>query len=747
MNVLLCLALVARAATSMERHVVLIALDAASYKDAAVFGKKVVSATLSVSVYVPHDVLLDEHLQYPHRMGVFHASPLPDSSISRADKTVEKVSAILEVLATEIALLGRKTRRRRLEEDGTGNTVVLFSVAFREGSLPVPTAVFAAAAFDRFEGPAAPDLLLLEKNKHLRSNSDWHDLQVLGMRLQQSTHQWLHMAREVYLRHADRPQFALLEPRLAIREASVRSRDLQIEYFGHQEVCVSQGGNAAEEAQYHLRYGTTSHNKCAEGAQDEHLFEHHNRTLLSLRCSGTDVNVRESNCAVLHDPLRWRKDIALHIPRSWANHAKYTAERVLVNPLLSVAAGVLRFRAQDTAQAAERVAAAKSGKENFPRQFCWSDKGMTEKHAKARIFYSTTNSSEFVHPILNADEGSDNSSDARPVIQMISATSATAQAIDDGKYIAIAKMYYCKRHGYSYKQMVSEQYVQFLPPNFYEKCPNKQFRPKPSRASSYYVNVMSKPVMIAEAMLQQAATLSSEGSDEVWMVWTDDDVYINPGWLYLPLHKTYLQGVPRSKLVVLSNYRSAFTNVIAIRNTMEGRALVYDWLSVMLSGKVECHAYDQAAFQILILLRLLSNSHAPLLAKPSPSGPYAMKGRVAQRSSVQVESINVTQVFKYNTDRPFNYTCLFSADGKQGCNEGMVWSCDFRFEEALSKAGFTTKKQQFYHNHIISSYSKGCANNYMPVRAGADACMHMPCPMSRVLTPLPRFSLRRTSTW
>jgi hypothetical protein len=112
---------------------------------------------------------------------------------------------------------------------------------------------------------------------------------------------------------------------------------------------------------------------------------------------------------------------------------------------------------------------------------------------------------------MDADGGSDKSTGVRPIIQMISATAATAKAIDDGKYLAIAKMYYCKRHGYSYKQMVSVQYVQFFPPIFYETCANKRFRPQErARSTSYYVNVMSKPVMIAEAMLQQAATLPSD---------------------------------------------------------------------------------------------------------------------------------------------------------------------------------------------------------------------------------------------
>jgi len=712
----LLLSLCAAGGAATEKHLVLIALDEASYRDAINFGGNVLAAatSISIAIYVQHG-LEPESPAFPHRMAYYHATPLADSAVSRRNKTVEKASAILEVLVAETRVLSRARRRRNLVElrgsaaaAAATATTVMYSIAFREGSLPIPTHDF-AAAFDLFAGPEAPDLMLLEKNAHLRSVSDWHDLLVLGLRLHSGTRQWLRDAHAVYLRHADRPQFPLLEPRVALREASVRHPRLAVQYFKQHEVCVSQGTNAEEEAQYRLRYGI--HSECSEGAKDAH----HNRTLLTLRCSGADLHVRESACAVLHEPLRWRKDINIEVPRTWAEHAGYAPERILVNPLVSMSAGVLRFRAEYNAHAAERVAAAKGGQQPFPRQFCWNSEGIIEEHAKSRIFYSTTNSSEYVHPTAKVEEAGGGGVQG-PFVELLSATGATAKALDDAKYLAIAKMYYCKRHGYSYKQMLSDQYVQFFPPNFYETCANERFRPDSNRASTkrpYQQQVMSKPVMVAEAMLEQA--LAVPEASEAWMVWTDDDVYINPGWLYLPLHETYLKDIPKNKLYVVSNYRSAFTNVVAIRNSVEGRALVYDWLAVMLSGKVECHGYDQAAMQILILLRLFSDSHAPLLAKPLSAGPRSMTVHSSRPSTVKVDDITPSSgVYKYPSATPFNYTCLYSEDGADGCNAGAVWSCDFRFEKALSEAGFTTIPQPFFHNHIISSYSKGCANEFVP---------------------------------
>lgn len=41
------------------------------------------------------------------------------------------------------------------------------------------------------------------------------------------------------------------------------------------------------------------------------------------------------------------------------------------------------------------------------------------------------------------------------------------------------------------------------------------------------------------------------------------------GWLYLPLD-AFLSDIPDDKVMVMANYRSTFTNVVAIRNTPQG---------------------------------------------------------------------------------------------------------------------------------------------------------------------------------
>lgn len=174
--------------------------------------------------------------------------------------------------------------------------------------------------------------------------------------------------------------------------------------------------------------------------------------------------------------------------------------------------------------------------------------------------------------------------------------------------------------------------------------------------------------------------------DTQWFVWTDDDTYINPGWAYMPLD-VFLGDIPLDKVYVSGNYRCAFTDVFAIRNTPRGRRLMRDWIAILLSGAIQCHGYDQAALQTLVLQRI-SNSNT------IPGKPANGNGNVF-------------------SPKPMNFTCWYNkANSAVGCTDNADWSCDFKFEKALYKAGYTSKSHHF-HNDMISSYTKGCLNNHI----------------------------------
>jgi len=221
----------------------------------------------------------------------------------------------------------------------------------------------------------------------------------------------------------------------------------------------------------------------------------------------------------------------------------------------------------------------------------------------------------------------------------------------------LAKMMYCRRHGYTFLHALSNQFVAFFPADLYS-----DIRAEMSH-TAYFKGLMSKTLMVADALLQHP--------DHAWVVWTDDDVYINPGWLYLPL-EAFLGDVPADKVFVSANYRSTFTNVFAVRNTEAGRRLVYDWIAVAMSGHVQCHGFDQAAIGTLLLTRILGRME-----------PF-----------------------------PFNHTCTWSETGFSGCNAKGDWSCDFKVEASLYRAGFKTRAADFF-GQKISSYTKGCANHLL----------------------------------
>lgn len=140
----------------------------------------------------------------------------------------------------------------------------------------------------------------------------------------------------------------------------------------------------------------------------------------------------------------------------------------------------------------------------------------------------------------------------------------------------------------------------------------------------YFRGIMSKVTMMLDVMYRHL-------SDD-WLVFTDDDVFINTGktyqshiisinlivasfmatgWLYLPLD-IFLADVPSHKVIVLANYRSTFTNVVLIRNNQKGRRLMHDWLAIAMSGYIQCHGFDQAALAALIAQRVGRETSFPL---------------------------------------------------------------------------------------------------------------------------------------
>lgn len=206
---------------------------------------------------------------------------------------------------------------------------------------------------------------------------------------------------------------------------------------------------------------------------------------------------------------------------------------------------------------------------SLPRSFCW-DTGSYEYEdkSKSKIEFNFTHAYEFQHP--EYENFSTYKSNISALVMVSS--SINPREIDKLKYMTISKMYYAKRHGYKFFMSTSAEYESYFASDLFNEIAN------PNSKIPYFRGIMTKPLMILDCMYQHL--------DIDWILFTDSDVYPNTGWLYLPLD-VFLQDVPESKVLVTANYRSAFTNILLIRNNPKGRKLILDWLAITMSGYVQ----------------------------------------------------------------------------------------------------------------------------------------------------------------
>jgi len=569
----------------------------------------------------------------------FTAASYPDRSRSRKVKQREKVSWLLEsLLATTGAMVTEAKSGKLLSLVFTGS--LKFKAAPNFFTLLTST-------LNEF------DVVLLSKNRGLTTASDYHDLMVLGLQATPTTLEFLKSFAEVYRNHADRKAFSVLEPRPALLEATVRHRQqMTLGYFLPSDFKRHNAlGSEAEEGGF--SFGSSNNSSSSSSS------------LLEVFCKDT---ASEGSRCHMSEPQQWLRRVERHtIPKDFyarvtGNHLK--AAEINENLAHGMWDGSLRF--------------FKAFNATTPRLFCWETDttALQEKRARARIQYNSTFSVPYVHPpVAPEGPGDGNSTSRKPRLTAVLLTGmeASAQRLDHKLYLNIAKMAYCKRHGYKFLTLTSNQFRPYFEPHTFEGVSGQ------ANGGEYFQGFMAKVPMIVTAMMQNP--------EHEWVLWTDDDVYIHPGWMYLPLDEFLgLDRVPANKTFVSSNYRSAFTNIFAIRNNEQGRRLAIDWLAVTQSGYVECHGFDQAALQTLILARIAG----------------AQAGAGGQRSDGM------------DNPFPFNHTCLYSDAGDTGCNSKGRWSCDFQFEKSLYFAGFKTAINNNFFELRLSSYSKGCANGVIP---------------------------------
>ena len=202
------------------------------------------------------------------------------------------------------------------------------------------------------------------------------------------------------------------------------------------------------------------------------------------------------------------------------------------------------------------------------------------------------------------------------------------------------KAVYAARHGYGFALLASDDFKATIG----------------KRTGEF-----AKPHMLKYA-LTNPKLCGPDGARCDWVVWLDADSWIHPTLMDLPLD-TWLHDVPSDRHLVLGNRVALNTGVLFLRggaSTAASLQLLEDWMGV--SHLIQCHAFDQAALQLLLLQSLWKRT--------DPS----------KRSG--------------DLDTPFGFTCV-QPRCSQNLTKNAFWSCNPLFDHTLQKTGWGKLLQGF----------------------------------------------------
>lgn len=198
---------------------------------------------------------------------------------------------------------------------------------------------------------------------------------------------------------------------------------------------------------------------------------------------------------------------------------------------------------------------------------------------------------------------------------------------------ALSKAVYAHLHGYSFALLASDDFVQHIQ----------------GRKGEF-----AKPLMLKHA-LQSPELCGLHGQRCDWVMWMDADAWFHPALLHFPLER-FLDGVPADRDLVLGNRVGLNTGVLFLRagaRTPHALSLLDQW--VALSPLILCHAFDQAALQLLLL-----QSVRRLAGEGPGTGTH---------------------------QAPYNFTCV-PPRCSQNLTKRAFWSCNPLFDAKLTAAGF-----------------------------------------------------------
>ena len=184
--------------------------------------------------------------------------------------------------------------------------------------------------------------------------------------------------------------------------------------------------------------------------------------------------------------------------------------------------------------------------------------------------------------------------------------------------IALSKKAYARRHNYAFEYYSAEQFIDDLAK---ARLPRWEF------AKTFMLrDAWVKHSNSSKAKEEEAAAGSGEN---IVILWSDYDVWFNPRHASLPVSAFSDEALRFSpeKIVVMGPESGLNTGFFLWRMTRVGRHMLFKWHAIVVSGAVECHGYDQAAFQMLVLqMKNNASSSSPYTCKQPACGASSSGG-------------------------------------------------------------------------------------------------------------------------
>jgi hypothetical protein len=297
----------------------------------SIYISKIKQGSLKASVLADLERLSGEKISY------FVHPPYPDNRVGLHTAVYEHVS--------EIGGAVKDALHRHHTAKGS-----LLSLAFSATSYPLYSNRF-SDIFNFVSGHKnGKQVGLLGKTKELTSLSDWHDIMVLLLSLDQpvlsEVTAWLDSFLGIYKRHAMRQLFSVFEPRPALLESNLRHQhSISVGHFPPSALCVEMWEKDAPLKYTHFaRHGGHS-SFC--GGNDTYNAN------LRVHC-GDGSNYTDHTCATVHVPQGWRKDV-----------------RPLIGNI-DMRFGNLADRKKDFSELEEASRYRYAVKPDQPLDFCWN---------------------------------------------------------------------------------------------------------------------------------------------------------------------------------------------------------------------------------------------------------------------------------------------------------------------------------------------------------------------------------------